>query len=180
MSDPLSSFAVMTTDPPNNSSDAPADEFPILKLGLDPDRPDTLTDVTDQVGEIDFDAGDRFRFRSFRRARNAQGGQNDPVAVDLLEDATLHLEEVRPGDVRTALRHAAVEGAHVRVEFYPDGERAGALRISASCLVTFVSIRAYDERYRYRGRRRDPNDPPVRRDDRFELTFVSDATHERL
>lgn len=172
----------MTSDPPNDPSGAPADgptdEMPIVKIGLDPGSRHTLTDVTDEIGAIRFRAHSDFRFRARRRRRDASSPDADPPDGNILEGGVLELEEVRPGALRLALRNAAVEGAQVQVEFYPDGDRPGALRISASCLVTSVSIRAYGPHSRWR--RDDDDEPEVWREDEFELTFTSNATHGRI
>lgn len=186
---PSLSSADMTSDPPDDPTsapaDGPADELPIVKVSLDPDRPDVLTDVTGDVGDIRFDAGYSYGFSFLQQARNVTGRQSDPVPVSILDEASVRLDGVRPGESRTALWLAALDGTPVQVEFYPDGDGDGAIKISAQCLVTRTSLRARGKGSRYwrlRPNDDDNNDDrnEIWRDDDFELTVVSDATCERI
>lgn len=156
----------------------PLSPKPTLKLGLDPSSPHWLTDITREVGEVDFSVGTGGR-RVLRRRRSDEDESESEPEEHLLRDARLRLRNVRAEWVLLALRREAMEGGEVYVELFPDGDQPGAMRILGTCRVTSASLHAGAGSSRRRWMFGGEEDDGWR-DDEFELTFTADVRCETI
>lgn len=204
---PSLSSADMTPSSSNDPASAPQDALPVLKIGLDPGRPHVLTDVTGDVGKIDFDAGVGARSLTFGNDSNPRErrwgvlpsaafalaaapvivvaayllARRRPDDSSVLRHGRLRLDDVRSPQLRIALRHAALGGEEMPIEFYPDGEQPGAPKVVAQCWVTRTSVRASGARSSSSRPQSDGrHGVEARRDDRFRLSLKRGATYEHV
>lgn len=124
MSDPFLSLANMTNNP-----------VPILKLSHGADSSWRRFDLTTEIDKLHFDAGDPY-------GHLARGGAKRSRRSRTLCNARFRLNGVRSSWARGMLRNAATSTYDMHLEFFPDGEVPGEVKISGQCRVTATSLRA--------------------------------------